>query len=188
MSLAREELAAEGVDVQLWANVEAFEPSGSERCGSQGTRGRTDKPRLDTQVTLAGPYVSKIISYMWSDFFTCGSPSLSEEIAKDWDRPIAIQAIKQKRQIQDGLEIRGYDLGDAKVTLSWSGLETPRVVDSATVGWYDTTPIQGVPASVEKIWIPVDWTTVPKDKWVRIEVSSADGRKAAEPVFYHNTD
>ncbi len=188
MSLARQELADDGVGVQLWANVEAFEPSGSERCGSQGTRGRTDKPRLDTQVTLAGPYVSKIISYMWSDFFTCGSPSLSEEIAKDWDRPIAIQAIKQKRQIQEGLEIRGYHLGDAKVTLSWSGLETPRVVDSATVGWYDTTPIEGVPPTVEKIWIPVDWTTVPKDKWVRIEVSSADGRKAAEPVYYQNTD
>ncbi|MEZ0076603.1 DUF4434 domain-containing protein [Planotetraspora sp. GP83] len=186
MAQARDELAQEGINVQLWANLEGFEPSGSEPCGRQGTRGRTDKPRLDTQVTLAGPYVSKIISYMWSDFFTCGSPSLSEEIVADWDRPIAIEAVRQKRQIQDGLEIRGYHLGDAKVTLSWNGVETPRVVDSATVGWHDPAPIEGLPSGTEKIWIPVDWATVPKDVWVRVEVTSSDGRKATEPVYFHN--
>ncbi|GGO12480.1 hypothetical protein GCM10010116_25070 [Microbispora rosea subsp. aerata] len=190
MSIARQELVQEGVQVELWANVEAFEPSRSaeERCGRQGTRGRTDKPRLDTQVTLAAPYVSKIISYMWSDFFTCGSPSLSEEIAADWDRPIPIEARRRARQIQDGLEIRGYHLGAAKVTLSWPDLDTPRVVDSAAVGWHDTEPIQGLPQGTEKIWIPVDWATVPDDVWIRVEVTSADGRKAAEPVYYHHTD
>ncbi|MEV4455202.1 DUF4434 domain-containing protein [Microbispora sp. NPDC049633] len=188
MSLARQELVQEGAQVELWANVEAFEPSTStETCGRQGTRGRTDKPRLDTQVTLAAPYVSKIISYMWSDFFTCGSPSLSEEIAADWNRPIPIEAQRHARQIQDGLEIRGYHLGSAKVTLSWPDLDTPRVVDSATVGWHDATPIPGLPAGTEQIWIPVDWATVPEDVWIRVEVTSADGRKSAEPVYYHNT-
>ncbi|WP_311932070.1 DUF4434 domain-containing protein [Microbispora sp. H11081] len=188
MSLARQELVQEGVQVELWANVEAFEPSTStETCGRQGTRGRTDKPRLDTQVTLAAPYVSKIISYMWSDFFTCGSPSLAEEIAADWDRPIPVEAQRRARQIQDGLEIRGYHLGSAKVTLSWPDLDTPRVVDSATVGWHDPTPIPGLPAGTEQIWIPVDWDTVPKDVWIRVEVTSADGRKSAEPVYYRNS-
>ncbi len=192
MAQARQELASEGVEVQLWANVEAFEPSTPEesntpKCGTQATRSRTDKSRLDTQVTLAGPYVSKIISYMWSDFFTCGSPSLSGEITEDWDRPIAIQAVRQARQIQEGLEVRGYHLGSAKVTLNWTGLDTPRVVDSASVGWHDATPNEGLPHGVEKIWIPVDWATVPSDVWVRIEISSPDGRKAAEPVYYKNT-
>ncbi|WP_169985586.1 DUF4434 domain-containing protein [Microbispora sp. H10836] len=188
MSLARQELVQEGAQVELWANVEAFEPSTStETCGRQGTRGRTDKPRLDTQVTLAAPYVSKIISYMWSDFFTCGSPSLAEEIAADWNRPIPIEAQRHARQIQDGLEIRGYHLGSAKVTLSWPDLDTPRVVDSATVGWHDATPIPGLPAGTEQIWIPVDWATVPEDVWIRVEVTSADGRKSAEPVYYHKT-
>jgi hypothetical protein len=187
MAQARDELAQEGVQVQLWANVEGFEPSATEQCGTQGTRGRTDKPRLDTQVSLAAPYVSKIISYMWSDFFTCGSPSLSEEIAADYDQPIAIEARRQARQIQDGLEIRGYHLGDAKVTLSWSGLDTPRVVDSTAVGWHDPAPIPGLPAGTEKLWIPVDWETVPEDAWVRVDVTAPDGRKAAAPVYYHNT-
>jgi hypothetical protein len=141
---------------------------------------------MDTAVTLAGPYVSKIISYMWTDFYTCGSPSLSEEIARDWDRPVAIQAVREERQIQDGLEIRGYHMQDAKVTLSWSGLETPRVVDAATVGWFDGTPMADLPKTVGRIWIPVDWESVPKDTWVRVEVTSADGRKAAEPVYYRH--
>ncbi|MBP2708490.1 DUF4434 domain-containing protein [Microbispora sp. RL4-1S] len=187
MAQARDELAQEGVPVQLWANVEAFEPSGTEPCGRQGTRGRTDKPRLDTQVALAGPYVSKIISYMWSDFFTCGSPSLSEEIASDWDRPIAVEARRQQRQIQDGLEIRGFHLNQSKVTLSWPGLDTPRVVDSATVGWHDPAAVPGLPPGTERIWIPVDWATVPDGAWVRIDVTSPDGRKAAEPVYFHNS-
>ncbi|ETK34676.1 DUF4434 domain-containing protein [Microbispora sp. ATCC PTA-5024] len=187
MSQAREELSQESVQVELWANVEAFEPSATDTCGRQGTRGRTDKGRLDTQVALAAPYVSKIISYMWSDFFTCGSPSLSEEIAADWNRPIAAEAQRVKRQIQDGLEVRGYHLGDAKVTLSWQGLDTPRVVDSATVGWHDPAPIPGLPAGTERIWIPVDWTTVPAGVWVRVDVTSPDGRRSAEPIYFHNS-
>ncbi|GAA1019661.1 hypothetical protein Aple_060530 [Acrocarpospora pleiomorpha] len=186
MSEARKELLGEGVEVQLWANVESFEPSATERCGTQGSRGRTDKPRMDTAVTLVGPYVSKIISYMWTDFYTCGSPSLSEEIARDWDRPVAIQAVREERQIQDGLEIRGYHMQDTKVTLSWSGLETPRVVDAATVGWFDGSPMADLPSTVGRVWIPVDWESVPKDTWVRVEVTSADGRKAAEPVYYRH--
>jgi len=187
MARAREELAAEGVDVELWANVEAFEPAATPatKCAAQ-TRGRTDKARLDTQVALATPYVSKLISYMWSDFFTCGSPSLSEEIAQDWNRPIAVEARRVRRDIQDGLEIRGFHLQGAKVTLTWAGISTPRVVDSTAVGWHDPTPIEGLPAGVERVWIPVDWGSVPGDVWVRVTVTAPDGRKAAESVYYHN--
>ncbi|GAA1268744.1 hypothetical protein Psi02_10870 [Planotetraspora silvatica] len=186
MSKARDELAQDGVNVQLWANLEAFQPTAAGRCGDQGSRGSIDKPRMDAQVTLAGPYVSKIISYMWSGFYTCGSPSLSEQIAKDWKRPIPIGVKRQKRQIQDGMEITGYRLGDARVGIAWGKLEHPRQVDSAKVGWHDTTPIEGLPRGAEKIWIPVDWATIPKNTWVRVDVSAPDGRKAAEPVYYYN--
>src|SRR5690606_3027456 len=114
-----------------------------KRCTSQSDRGAADKPRLDRQVTLVGPYVSKIISYMWSDYFTCGSPSLAEQIAQDWTRPIAIQAYRRDRDIQTGLEIRGYNLAGAKITLSWPGVDEPRVVDAAQVGVHETEPILG---------------------------------------------
>ncbi|WP_055480997.1 DUF4434 domain-containing protein [Sphaerimonospora mesophila] len=188
MAQAREELAQEGVDVSLWANVEAFEPTpgGGDVCGRQSARGRTDKARLDTQVALAAPYVSKIISYMWSDFFTCDSPSLSEEISADWNRPIAIEARRDDRDGQGGLEIRGFHVGAVKVTLSWSGVETPRVVDSALAGAHDPAPIEGLPVGAESIWIPVDWASVPEKVWVRVDVTAPDGRKAAEPVYYRN--
>ena len=62
---------------------------------------------------------------MWSDYFTCGSPSLAEQIAQDWTRPIAIQAYRRDRDIQTGLEIRGYNLAGAKITLSWPGVDEP---------------------------------------------------------------
>src|SRR5690606_10221140 len=48
MDAARRRLAEEDIQVQLWANVEAFEPAATEPCGGQRSRGRTDKARLDT--------------------------------------------------------------------------------------------------------------------------------------------
>lgn len=186
MAQARQELAKEGVKVELWANIEAFEPEGEKRCSRQSMRGQTDKPRLDTAVTLVGPYVSKIISYMWSDFFTCGSPSLSEQIAMDWDRPIAIQAINRSRDIQQGLEIRGYNLRDATVTLSWTGVAKPIVIPSAENGVLETDPVEGLPPRVERLWVPFDWGKAPDDVWVRVGVTAPDGRIAAEPVYYQH--
>ncbi|WP_214415553.1 DUF4434 domain-containing protein [Sphaerisporangium fuscum] len=186
MSEALTQLHAEGTDVQLWANVEAFEPQGDGACEAGGKRGVTDKKRLDEAVAFAGPYVSKIISYKWSSFFTCGTPTLAEQVARDWDRPIPIQAIPGKRGIQDGIEVRGYNVAHGKVTLSWYGGPEPKVVDSDAVGWWDATPIAGLPGAVQKVWIPVDWSSVPDRTWVRVEVTSQDGRRSTTPVFLNH--
>ncbi|WP_405143339.1 DUF4434 domain-containing protein [Sphaerisporangium sp. NBC_01403] len=185
MSNALGEMRAGGREVQLWANVEAFEPKGDGACEAGGKRGATDKQRLDAAVAFAGPYVSKIISYKWSSFFNCGSPTLAEQVAGDWDRPIPIQVIPGKRGIQDGVEVRGYNLARGKVTVSWYGGDKPREADSAAVGWTDGTPIPGLPPAVQKIWVPVDWSTVPADAWLRVDVTSADGRKSNAPVYLH---
>ncbi|MFC4591659.1 DUF4434 domain-containing protein [Sphaerisporangium corydalis] len=185
MSDAIGELRADGDDVQLWANVEAFEPKGDGACEAGGKRGATDKERLDAAVGFAGPYVSKIISYKWSSFFTCGSPTLSEQVAGDWNRPIPIQALQAGRGIQDGVEVRGYNLADGTVTLSWYGGDEPRVADSAAVGWHDPSPVPGMPAAVQRIWVPVDWASVPAGAWVRVDVTSADGRQSYAPVYLH---
>ncbi|MFC4058519.1 DUF4434 domain-containing protein [Planomonospora corallina] len=181
MAAARDKMAAQGYDVQLWANVEAFEPSG-ETCGSRtGTRGRTDKERLDQAVTQVGRYASKVVSYMWSDFFTCGSPSLAEEIAADAGRPIPVDAVRSGRDIRDGIEIRGYGLTmGGKVTITWEGQDAPRIVDIAGIGL--SSPPPGVPERMTTAWVPFDWTQVPADTWVRIEVAAPDGRTAAEAL------
>ncbi|GGK73560.1 hypothetical protein Sme01_32820 [Sphaerisporangium melleum] len=187
MAEALAELRTEDVDVQLWANVEAFEPSGDGACEAGGKRGVTDKKRLDSAVTFVGPYVSKIISYKWSSFFTCGTPTLAEQVAGDWDRPIPIQAVTASRGIQEGLEVRGYNLTGGEVTLSWFGGKEPRVVDSAAAGWADPEPIPGLPGAVRKIWVPVDWSSIPGDAWVRVDVTSADGRRGNAPVYLHRS-
>lgn len=180
-------MAEEGHEVELWANVEAFEPSADVPCGNRGNRGATDKARLDTAVTLTGRYVSKVISYMWSDFFTCGSPSLADQITVDWNRPIPVDGVRKTRGIQEGLEIRGYNLNSTRVTISWEGQPVPKMLDVAAVGWYDPLPPPGMPERTETVWVPLNWSEVPPDTWIRVEITTADGRSAAEPLHVKAT-
>ncbi|MFI7701943.1 DUF4434 domain-containing protein [Nonomuraea sp. NPDC049480] len=180
MSIAREEMLQAGHQVQLWANVEAFEPSGDEPCAPQGTRGKTDKKRLDQAVTMAGRYVQKVVSYMWSDFMTCGKPTLEEEITSDWQRPIAVDAIRRSRDIQDGIEVRGYHLKDGTITVQWSGGTKDLAVPA--VGRLDENPTEELPEGMSTAWVPFDWAQVPAGEWVRITVKSPSGKKATEPL------
>ncbi|NUR87660.1 MAG: DUF4434 domain-containing protein [Nonomuraea sp.] len=180
MGAVRDQMVGEGYSVQLWANVEAFEPSGAEPCAAQGTRGKTDKERLDQAVTMAGRYVQKVVSYMWSDFYTCGSPSLEDEIAKDWQRPIAVDAIRRSRDIQDGVEVRGYNFAGATVTLSWEG--GSKDVNVAAAGWLDDSHAVDVPEGMQTAWVPFDWTQVPPGQWLRITVKGASGLTTTEPL------
>ncbi|MEU8320966.1 DUF4434 domain-containing protein [Nonomuraea sp. NPDC048881] len=180
MAKARDEMLQAGHEVELWANVEAFEPSGKQPCAPQGTRGQTDKKRLDQAVTMAGRYVQKIVSYMWSDFMTCGDPSLQDEIAGDWQRPIAVDAIRRPRDPQDGVEVRGYNLDGSTVLVEWSGGTKELVV--AAVGWLDKDPLDEHPARMATAWVPFDWTQVPPGEWVKIGIKGASGKEATTPL------
>ncbi|WP_084955665.1 DUF4434 domain-containing protein [Thermoactinospora rubra] len=175
MSLAREEMMEEGYEVALWANIEAFEPSGDRPCAPQGTRGKTDKKRLDQAVTMAGRYVQKIVSYMWSDFMTCGDPSLSAELVADQDRPIVVDAIRQVES-GDGIEVRGYRLDGGTVTLTWSGGSAELPIAMATEALMD------LPLRMQSAWVPFDWNQVPPGEWVRLAVRSPAGKETTEPL------
>lgn len=178
MAAAREQMIDADYDVELWANVEAFEPSGTEPCQPQGTRGKTDKKRLDAAVAMTGRYVSKIVSYMWSDYMTCGSPSLEDEITKDYARPIAVDAIRRGRDIQDGIEVRGFNLEHGTVTLTWEGGSKELSVDAT--GWYDDDPLD-LPDRMKTAWVPFDWTQA-AGGWVKVGVRSPDGLLTHEPL------
>ncbi|MFI6910195.1 DUF4434 domain-containing protein [Nonomuraea sp. NPDC050394] len=181
MSIAREQMLAEGFKVDLWANVEAFEPSGDQPCTPQGTRGKTDKKRLDQAVTMAGRYVQKVVSYMWSDYMTCGDPSLEKEIIKDYARPIVVDAIRRNRDIQDGMEVRGYNLEGGSVTVEWSG--GTKDLDIAGVGWLDKAPQDpSLAKGLQTAWVPFDWSQVPPGEWIRIGVKLPSGQAATEPL------
>lgn len=179
MATAREQMIQQGYQVQLWANVEAFEPSGEQPCAPQGTRGKTDKKRLDQAVTMAGRYVQKVVSYMWSDFYSCGSPSLQDEIAKDWQRPIAVDAVRQGRDIQDGVEVRGYNFSGSYITFEWSG--GTKEISVAGTGWLDEHPAD-LPEGMMTAWVPFDWTQVPSGEWVKIGVKGPSGQETTEPL------
>ncbi|NUS01688.1 MAG: DUF4434 domain-containing protein [Nonomuraea sp.] len=180
MAKARDEMLQAGHQVQLWANVEAFEPSGEEPCAPQGTRGQTDKKRLDQAVTMAGRYVQKIVSYMWSDFMTCGKRSLQDEIADDWQRPVAVDAIRRARDPQDGVEVSGYNLDGGTIVVEWSGGTKELVVSQ--VGWLDDDPLDDFPDRMVTAWVPFDWKQVPAGEWVRIGVKGASGEQATTPL------
>jgi hypothetical protein len=180
MAAARAEMVAAGFQVDLWANVEAFEPSGKEPCAPQGTRGKTDKKRLDQAVTMAGRYVQKVVSYMWSDFMTCGTPSLEKEITTDWRRPIAVDAIRKARDVQDGVEVRGYNFKDSTVTITWSG--GTKDLSVPAVGWLDEARQEGLAEGMVTAWVPFDWTQVPPGDWVRITVKGPSGQATTEPL------
>ncbi|WP_219472030.1 DUF4434 domain-containing protein [Nonomuraea rhizosphaerae] len=180
MSVARDQMLQQGFEVELWANIEAFEPSGDQRCAAQSERGKTDKERLDQAVTMAGRYVQKIVSYMWSDFMTCGSPSLESEISKDWQRPIAVDAIRTSRDVQDGLEVRGYNLKDGTVTIQ-AGDEVKDLVVSE-VGWLDDDPLEDLAEGMQTAWVPFDWGQVPPDEWVKVSVKLPTGQATTTPL------
>lgn len=180
MAQTREEMLQAGHQVELWANVEAFEPSGDQPCAPQGTRGKTDKKRLDQAVTMAGRYVQKIVSYMWSDFMTCGSPSLEQEVMRDWGRPIAVDAIRRGRDVEDGIEVRGYHLKGGTVVLTWQDGETE--LDVALTGWLDEDPLEELPEGMQTAWVPFDWSRVAAGDWVRVAVRLPSGQDTTEPL------
>ncbi|MFD6177425.1 MULTISPECIES: hypothetical protein [unclassified Isoptericola] len=60
--------------VTLWANVEAFRPT-----GRVGDRASTDLATLDRQVALARPRVAKVVAYRWDDYLDASG--LAAEIA-----------------------------------------------------------------------------------------------------------
>ncbi|MFI6816645.1 DUF4434 domain-containing protein [Nonomuraea sp. NPDC050328] len=177
MAAVRDKLIEQGDDVELWANVEAFEPSGREPCAAQGTRGKTDKRRLDQAVAMTGRYVQKVVSYMWSDFMTCGSPSMQDDLLTDADRPIAVDAIRQGGDTGDGLRIRAYQLETGgTVTVTWSGGNRSMSITSVEEALEDQAE------GLLEAWVPFDWGQVPAGEWVRVGVTRASGKEATEPL------
>lgn len=132
-----DELAEEeGLRVELWVNLEAFEPGSGVPCGVFTTSQRTTKERLDKAVMFAGPYPSKLISFMWDGYYTCKAGrdrTLGEEITADSRRPIMVGAAPARRNGDDGLRICGYNLAGARIELTMSDDSVTRY--PAADGW-----------------------------------------------------
>lgn len=158
--LGLDELAEqEGIKVDLWANIEAFEPGKGIPCGVFTTSQRTTKERLDRAIMSAGPYPSKLISYMWDSYYTCRAgraAPLGDEIAEDCRRPIVVEALRSQRNRRSGLMVQGYNIADGEAEVVVQEETIARV--SATEGRANADLGRDnvrYPDRLQVVWVPL---------------------------------
>ena len=181
---AIDELAEqEDIQVELWANVEAFEPgegpASCYRCGFFIHIQRTTKERLDRAITFAGMYPSKLISFMWDCLYTCQvghDRSLAEEIEADWQRPIVVGAFRQRMGAEEGIVVRGYHIVQGHVELTFYNTTDKIRKLTVPVAKGKINPHFGAeslryPDRLQEVWVPLSWT--PAQPVSRIDVAFA---------------
>lgn len=176
---ARNAMLDSGRNVELWANVEAFEPDGTTLCA--GFLHRTDKARVDQALTHLGNHVSKVISFQWDPLYTCddgGSP-LADQIRADHDRPLVSHGFRWTSDGRPGIVLDGYHLDAATVKLTWYDAAWQmhsRTVTVAESGWYDPSAGRNsprLPDPMQAIWVPFAWTDMAPHFFVHADVTSA---------------
>ncbi|MGI5283560.1 DUF4434 domain-containing protein [Nonomuraea polychroma] len=143
--------------VELWVNVEGFEPTQvAGECGRVEPlplRGRPSKGRLDRQVMAVGPDAQKIISYGWEPFFTCqaryDTPSLADDIMREWQQPIIVNAAAKEMNGRPGVVVEGYNLrggtlrfGSQVIEQEWHGRQGR--LESAWAPYVPTGPFTSI--------------------------------------------
>ncbi|MBB6347108.1 hypothetical protein ACWGH8_21860 [Nonomuraea muscovyensis] len=87
-----------------------------------------------------------------------------------------MDAIRRPRDIQDGVEVRGDNLKDSTVSVTWSGGTKETVV--AAVGWLDEDPIgEGLPVGMAPAWCRST-----AGGWVQFGVKVPSGLGTTEPL------
>ncbi|NUT41859.1 MAG: hypothetical protein HOV86_17940 [Thermoactinospora sp.] len=163
--------------VELWVNVEGFEPSPVEgECGRVDPlpfRGRTTKARLDQQIMATGGRAAKIISYGWDPFFTCQAapfkPSLADDLANGARQPIIVNAYRKELGGRAGILVEGYNLrgGTLRFT-SAAGRSTVAGQQSYAPGRLDSA------------WAPY----VPEGPWTSVTATNATGHTSTSAYVF----
>lgn len=184
------ELASQGIFVNLWANVEAFEPSGSgPACQYPNPIWRTTKNRLDHALTFDGTYVSDQISFRWELFYFRGNQSqtVEEQIQADWNRPILVEAFRWYSNYQNGVIIRGYNIvtGSVRFTYYDRNWQIKEKIVPVSSGWInpnfgsDYNQQYGVKRyhdRLQEVWVPFAWTNMAPNFWLHIESINSEGK------------
>jgi len=111
---AKQELKQkEGVDVDLWANVEAFDEDKRDvsytGC-AYSDLSQTKKSRLDRAITFAAGTTRKVASFMYDPLFLCKDRygiSLLDQIKSDFDRPVITHVALSNSQ-RSTLTLKGH--------------------------------------------------------------------------------
>ncbi|MDR8409689.1 hypothetical protein MTP10_13165 [Nonomuraea sp. 3-1Str] len=181
-----------GHGVELWVNVEVFEPTPVEgecaRTDPLPLRGRAAKSRVDRQVMAVGRYAAKIISYGWDPFLTCrdtpDAPSLADAVMAAWNDPLVMDAARRPLNGRSGIEVRGLNLrgGPLRVTYQETGGGARTVTLTPEPG---LTPRPGGDDRSggvvrETVWAPFDPVGIdPGRPWLLITAVNGAGRVSA---------
>lgn len=167
-------LKKEDIDVELWANVEAFEndvkDSSFTGCSYAGLS-QTSKTRLDRAITFAGG-VSKVASYMFDPLFTCKDrygTSLLEQIEADYDRPIITQAFFSEPN--ERIVLHGHFLTQegTEFIATWQDRN----------GEVNESLLHKV-ADGNSVWFKLNRLNIAPNSFVKISAIASDGRPAQE--------
>ncbi|MCP4134274.1 MAG: hypothetical protein GY754_25090 [bacterium] len=191
MSTAGNELkTTEGIEVELWANLEAFEKDKDspdfELCSYSRKNSRTTKQRLERAITMSTAKTTRIISYMYDPFYWCtdrfDTPSLMDQVEDDFDRPIINNAVYWDTDDGQGLVLRGYNIANADTTYKLTWYDSTWIIRSAIVerGWIDPDwgTKNGYSPGVQEVWIPFDHSDLAPDFYIHINGITRDGRSS----------
>eukprot|EP00823_Brevimastigomonas_motovehiculus_P008144 TRINITY_DN7416_c0_g1_i1.p1 TRINITY_DN7416_c0_g1~~TRINITY_DN7416_c0_g1_i1.p1 ORF type:complete len:572 (-),score=55.06 TRINITY_DN7416_c0_g1_i1:148-1863(-) len=190
LATAVEDLKKEGVNVELWLNVEAFEylrtkenscePVDEMGNGMAEIMDRTSKSRLDWALTTQSSKVSHIMTWTWDWDFTCvpsaWKQALTDDVLEDWDRPIVNWAVHVSGSDDNGdakFEVHGFSIAKSTIHLAcrapMTSLEMLRVapakLDAVDSTWglnHHFSP------RMESVTVTVKDFSCPKDAWVAV--------------------
>jgi len=181
------ELAYQGISVSLWANVEAFEPSGTgspcqDSPDPENRLWRTTKKRLDHALTFDGTYVSDHIAFRWEFFYfrDQSGETVEQQIQADWKRPILVEAFRWYSNHRNGVIIRGYNIVTGKIRFTYYDRywQIKEKIVPVSSGWInpnfgsDYNRRHGVKRyhdRLQEIWVPFSWTNMAPNFWLHIE-------------------
>jgi hypothetical protein len=187
---ALDELARqEGLHIDLWANLEAFEPV--QPANAVTDIQRTTQERLEQAVMFAGIHPTKLISFMWDDFYTskAGRPlSLGEELESSARRPIIVDVQVGRQAGSEGLLVRGYDLAEASAEISWTDLTgEKRSVNAPLVAvptQVHATVTHPLPARLQTAWLALNLSELPAGARVSLTLAR-QGRHCFHSYIFH---
>lgn len=187
---ALDDANAGGAHAELWANLEAFEPTADEPC-SYASEGRTTKGRLDRAITMGAGYAQHVISYMYDPLFTCTTASrpqalIDEILAHAW-RPVVDTAFKFSSGGKDGFILRGYHVADKNPTFTLTWYDSAWKVHSEQVTPQWTDPTWGAKnagrAWAQEAFVPFSFADLAPHFWVHIRASN-DAGQSSEAFSY----
>lgn len=175
-------LELDNPDAELWINVEVMQRGvgdDQETC-DDGRSIAAPYERVAKQLSVAQSRpVSKVIAYMYDGLMTCtnpGIPALEEQMVAADGQPIPTGAQWTDRGARSGLEIPGYFLADATVSVSWTdaaGEDQQRSFSKGQLHWSPRVP--GAPLGVQSVWLPLEADLADDAPWLRISIETPSG-------------